>query len=178
MQIRKFNKFFMSLFLIGRILVYAILERSLITRACMAVFGIEPYSYRSAGSMLRILKYPGRILTIIRQILRDYVFVGLAYYPIGLFVAASSLFVIIILAAAVQKKECVYPVSWYPLLRIYFHTIASTGGCTSLSFESDDRITGCDGIVLSDVPDIEVQISACECCRNDSGDRSSVQFSF
>ena len=42
MQIRKFKQFFMSLFLIGRILVYAILERSLITRACMAVFGIEP----------------------------------------------------------------------------------------------------------------------------------------
>mgnify|MGYP007007659087 CR=1 FL=1 len=90
-----------------RILVYAILERSLITRACMAVFGIEPYSYRSAGSMLRILKYPGRILTIIRQILRDYVFVGLAYYPIGLFVAASILFVIIILAAAVKKEMCI-----------------------------------------------------------------------
>ena len=36
----------------------------------MAVFGIEPYSYRSAGSMLRILKYPGRILTIIRQIFK------------------------------------------------------------------------------------------------------------
>ena len=105
MQIRKFKQFFMSLFLIGRILVYAILERSLITRACMAVFGIEPYSYRSAGSMLRILKYPGRILTIIRQILRDYVFVGLAYYPIGLFVAASILFVIIILAAAVKKRN-------------------------------------------------------------------------
>ena len=101
------NNFLCSLFLIGRILVYAILERSLITRACMAVFGIEPYSYRSAGSMLRILKYPGRILTIIRQILRDYVFVGLAYYPIGLFVAASILFVIIILAAAVKKGMCI-----------------------------------------------------------------------
>ena len=58
-----------------------------------------------AGSMLRILKYPGRILTIIRQILRDYVFVGVAYYPIGLFVAASILFVIIILAAAVKKRN-------------------------------------------------------------------------
>ena len=176
MQIRKFKQFFMSLFLIGRILVYAILERSLITRACMAVFGIEPYSYRSAGSMLRILKYPGRILTIIRQILRDYVFVGLAYY---LIICGSKYFIRDYHSCSCsEKKECVYPVSWYPLLRIYFHTIASTGGCTSLSFESDDRITGCDGIVLSDVPDIEVQISACECCRNDSGDRSSVQFCF
>ena len=105
MGIRRFKPFFLTLFLAGRILVYAILERSVITRICMAVFGIQQYSYRSAGSMLRILKYPGRILTIIRQILRDYVFVGLAYYPIGLFVVASILFVIIILAAAVKKRN-------------------------------------------------------------------------
>lgn len=105
MGIRRFKPFFLTLFLAGRILVYAILERSVITRICMAVFGIRQYSYRSAGSMLRILKYPGRILTITRQILRDYVFVGLAYYPIGLFVAASILFVIIILAAAVKKRN-------------------------------------------------------------------------
>ena len=105
MQIRKFKQFFMSLFLVGRILVYAIVERSLITKICMAIFGIEAYSYRSAGSMLRILKYPGRILTIIRQILRDYVFVGLAYYPIGLFVAASILFIVIIIAVSIYKKN-------------------------------------------------------------------------
>ena len=105
MQIRKFKQFFMSLFLAGRVLVYAIVERSLITKVCMAIFGIEPYSYRSAGSMLRILKYPGRILTIIRQILRDYVFVGLAYYPIGLFVATSILFIVIIIAGSIYKKN-------------------------------------------------------------------------
>lgn len=105
MQIRKFKQFFMSLFLVGRVLVYAIVERSLITKVCMAIFGIESYSYRSAGSMLRILKYPGRILTIIRQILRDYVFVGLAYYPIGLFVATSILFIVIIIAGSIYKKN-------------------------------------------------------------------------
>lgn len=105
MRIRKFKQFFMSLFLVGRVLVYAIVERSLITKVCMAIFGIEPYSYRSAGSMLRILKYPGRILTIIRQILRDYVFVGLAYYPIGLFVATSILFIVIIIAGSIYKKN-------------------------------------------------------------------------
>lgn len=105
MKIKKFKDFFLSLFLVGRILVYAIIERSLITRICMLVFGIEPYSYRSVGSMLRILKYPGRILTIIRQILRDYVFVGLAYYPIGLFVAASVFFVMMVIAATVYKKN-------------------------------------------------------------------------
>lgn len=105
MRIRKFKQFFMSLFLVGRVLVYAIVERSLITKVCMAIFGIESYSYRSAGSMLRILKYPGRILTIIRQILRDYVFVGLAYYPIGLFVATSILFIVIIIAGSIYKKN-------------------------------------------------------------------------
>ena len=105
MQIRKFKQFFMSLFLVGRILVYAIVERSLITKVCMAIFGIESYSYRSAGSMLRILKYPGRILTIIRQILRDYVFVGSAYYPIGLFVVASILFIVIIIVVSIYNKN-------------------------------------------------------------------------
>lgn len=105
MQIRNFRKFFLTLFLVGRILVYAIIERSIISKICMAVFGIEPYGYRSTSSMLRIIKYPGRILTIIRQILRDYVFVGLAYYPIGLFVAASIVFVIIVLAATIWKKN-------------------------------------------------------------------------
>lgn len=55
--------------------------------------------------MLRILKYPGRILTIIRQILRDYVFVGSAYYPIGLFVATSILFIVIIIAVSIYKKN-------------------------------------------------------------------------
>ena len=55
--------------------------------------------------MLRILKYPGRILTIIRQILRDYVFVGSAYYPIGLFVVASILFIVIIIVVSIYKKN-------------------------------------------------------------------------
>ncbi len=105
MQIRKFKRFFFALFLVGRILLYAIIERSIISKICMAVFGIEPYGYRSTSSILRIIKYPGRILTIIRQILRDYVFVGLAYYPIGLFVAASILFVIMILTATIWKKN-------------------------------------------------------------------------
>ena len=105
MKIKKFRDFFMPLFLAARILVYAIIERSIITKLCMLVFGIEAYSYRSVGSMLRIIRYPGRILTIIRQILRDYLFVGAAYYPIGLFVAASILFIAAVIIAAVRKKN-------------------------------------------------------------------------
>ncbi len=146
MQIRKFKQFFMSLFLAGRVLVYAIVERSLITKVCMAIFGIEPYSYRSAGSMLRILKYPGRILTIIRQILRDYVFVGLAYYPIGLFVATSILFIVIIIAGSIYKKEFIYFVSWHYLLWIYFRVVTAAGD--ALPYRSNLMIALLVAIVL------------------------------
>ena len=37
--------------------------------------------------------------------MRDYVFVGLAYYPIGLFVATSILFIVIIIAGSIYKKN-------------------------------------------------------------------------
>lgn len=169
MQIRKFKQFFMSLFLVGRVLVYAIVERSLITKVCMAIFGIEPYSYRSAGSMLRILKYPGRILTIIRQILRDYVFVGLAYYPIGLFVATSIFVYSYYYCGFHLQKEFIYFVSWHYLLWIYFRVVTAAGGCTSISVQSDDSIVSCNGTILSDLCDSEMQIPADQCNWNGSG---------
>ena len=96
---------FFTLFLMARILVYAIVERTLITRLCRAVFDIESYGYRSVQNALWIFRYPGRIQTIVRQIIRDYYVAGTKFYPITLFVLASLFFGVLVLAYTIYKKN-------------------------------------------------------------------------
>lgn len=105
MEVHKFVKCVNSAFLTVRVLVYAIIGRTFMTKICMALFDIEPYNYRSAGNMLEILKYPARIITIGMQIIRNYFAVGAAYYPIGLFVAATVIFVVLVLYYTFKKKN-------------------------------------------------------------------------
>lgn len=105
MGINKFMGCFWCAFLTLRVLVYAILGRSVITKLCMVVFDIEEYNYRSVSSMLWILKYPARVLTLIRQIYRDYFVVGYEYYPIRVFVIATAVFVIGLVYYTLKKKN-------------------------------------------------------------------------
>jgi len=105
MGINKFMGCFWCALLTLRVLVYAILGRSVITKLCMTVFDIEEYNYRSVSSMLWILKYPARVLTLIRQIYRDYFVVGYEYYPIRVFVIATAVFVIGLAYYTLKKKN-------------------------------------------------------------------------
>ncbi len=105
MGLKKFQGCFNSLFLAARVLVYSIVGRTMITRICMLVFGIEAYNYRSISSAFWIFEYPGRLITLLKQIVRDYVLVGLEYYPIGLFVAAALVFIAAVVVFCVRKKN-------------------------------------------------------------------------
>lgn len=100
-----FKGCFFSLFRMARILIYGIIGRSLITKLCMAVFGIEVYNYRSIRNILWIFENPDRIIVIVKQILRDYIAVGAEFYPIGIFVAASVVYFIFVLWATVRKRN-------------------------------------------------------------------------
>lgn len=109
MKVNKFLKCFECMFLTGRVLIYGIIGRSVITKICMLVYGIEEYNYRSVSSALWMLEYPGRIVHLIKQTMRDYVMIGLEYYPIGLFVLASVIFVIAIFVFTINKKNLYIP---------------------------------------------------------------------
>lgn len=105
MGLREFRSCFDGLFVGAGVLIFGILGRSVITRICMWMFAIEEYNYRSVSSVLEILKHPGRIITIIKQIFRDYVIVGIEYYPIALFAAATVVFIIAVCFFSVKKKN-------------------------------------------------------------------------
>lgn len=105
MQLHKFKGCLKPLFLSARVLVYGVIGRSVITRVCMLVFGIEEYNYRSISSALWMFRYPLRILTLIKQFLRDYVVVGMEHYPIALFVAASVIYVFAVIFLTIKKKN-------------------------------------------------------------------------
>lgn len=105
MHVDNFSGCFQCAFLTVRVLLYAILGRTVMTRVCMALFDIEPYNYRSFSSVLWIFEYPGRLLTLLLKIIRDYVVVGIEYYPIRLFVIASAIFIPAVIIYAVKKKS-------------------------------------------------------------------------
>lgn len=93
------------LFLTARILVYAIIERSIINRVCMLIFSVEPYGYRSISDSLWILEYPGKVINIFLELIRDYIAVAAVFYPIKVFLIAVILFLIFLLLTAVLKKQ-------------------------------------------------------------------------
>lgn len=105
MGVHKFKGCFYCAFLTVRVLVYAILGRSIMTQICINLFEIEEYNYRSVSSMLWIFQYPARVLTLIRQIFRDYFVVGFEYYPIRLFVIATIIFVPTVIYYTMKKKN-------------------------------------------------------------------------
>ena len=105
LHLNRFVKCCECLFLTVRVLIYGIIGRSLITRMCMLAFGIEEYNYRSVSSALWILEYPLRMITLMKQFLRDYVVVGIEYYPIGLFVIASAIFIIAVITLTIKIKN-------------------------------------------------------------------------
>ena len=105
MGVHKFVGCFYCAFLTVRVLIYAILGRSIMTQICMNLFDIKEYNYRSVSSMLWIFKYPARVLTLIRQIYRDYFVVGFEYYPIRLFVIATVIFVLAVIFYTIKKKN-------------------------------------------------------------------------
>lgn len=105
MRVNKFVKCFDCMFVTGRVLVYGILGRSIITRACMMIYDIEEYNYRSVSSALWMLEYPGRIIYLIRETIRDYFVIGLEYYPIALFVAATVVWLVAVVVFAIKKKN-------------------------------------------------------------------------
>ena len=105
MGVHKLKGCFYSMLLMVRVLLYAIVGRTIITKLCMVIFGIEPYNYRSFSSVLWILKHPGRLLTIGLEFLRDYVVVGVEYYPIRLFVIATILYAVMWVVLVVKQKN-------------------------------------------------------------------------
>lgn len=105
MQLHSVRSCIGTLFLMIRILVYGIVLRSVVTKICMWVFDIKPYEVRSMGHIMWVVEHPGRMVTIVKQIVRDYFIVGLEYYPIMLFVIATILFIIAVLWIALKKKN-------------------------------------------------------------------------
>lgn len=130
MELKQFQGFFDSLFLAVRVLVYSIVGRTIITRICMLVFGIEEYNYRSISGVLWIFEHPGRLITLLKQIVRDYVLVGVEYYPIGLFVVAALIFIVAVVVFSVRKKN----------IHVLLLGIASMGSIFVLSIVQGDVI--------------------------------------
>lgn len=105
MGVNKFMGCFYCAVLTVRVLVYAILGRTLMTQLCMKWFDIEEYNYRSFSSVLWIFEHPARIITLTMKIIRDYFVVGVEYYPIRLFVIASIIFIPAVIIYTVKKKN-------------------------------------------------------------------------
>ncbi len=93
------------LFLAARILVYAIVERSLINRICMLIFNVDAYGYRSVSDSLWILETPGKIINIVLELIRDYIAVAHVFYPIKVFLIAAILFWVILIVTGIRKKR-------------------------------------------------------------------------
>jgi len=104
-------KFFMALCFATRYLVYAMVARRIARAVIMRVFNIAPYAfYRSVSSLEWLTKGGvGAILDRISEFLAnlycDYFAVGVAYYPIFLFVVCSALFLCILCYLVWKKRD-------------------------------------------------------------------------
>ena len=105
------KKFAMALVFATRYLVYAMIVRRIMRAVIMRLFGILPYSfYRSVSSLEWITKGGvGRIGANVSEFLAniycDYFAVGVAYYPIFLFVICSVLFFAALCYVAVRMRD-------------------------------------------------------------------------
>ena len=124
---------------IVRILIYAIVGRSVVTTYTMQAFSIKEYFFRSVTSIgwlssgdLKELYV--NVIMLIKEIVKDYFAAGAVFYPILLFGLATILFLVFVFYKAICQKNIwigIYGVATY--LSLYVLTVIQ---CDTLKYRS------------------------------------------
>ena len=105
-----FKNAFLMLGSTAGVLIVAIWGRTVITRFTMETFSLQDYFFRSitdiswisAGSFRELY---AAFVMLVKMLIREYFVVGVVYYPIFLFAAATVFFMVYIVYKAIQNRN-------------------------------------------------------------------------